>query len=134
MPIMRQVGVKMRLLSWNIQWGRGIDGRVDLARAAAVARDFDADVICLQEVAINHPGLPGGAAMDQVAWLSGLFLGYEAIHAVGSDLPDGLGGRRQFGNLILSRLPVMQVFRHPLPWPARPAREGRVSPRTLPTG
>ncbi len=107
----------MKILSWNIQWGRGIDGRVDLARTAAVAREFDADVYCFQEVAINHPDLPGGAAMDQVAWLSGLFLGYEAIYGVGSDLPDGRGGRRQFGNLILSRLPVLQVFRHLLPWP-----------------
>ncbi len=57
------------MLSWNIQWGRGIDGRVDLARTAAVAREFDADVLCFQEVAVNHPGLPGGAPMNQAEWL-----------------------------------------------------------------
>jgi endonuclease/exonuclease/phosphatase family metal-dependent hydrolase len=108
---------QVRILSWNIQWGRGVDGRVDLARTAEVAREFDADVLCFQEVAVNHPGLPGGAPMNQVEWLSGLFLGYETIYGVGSDLPDGLGGRRQFGNLILSRRPVLQVFRHLLPWP-----------------
>jgi endonuclease/exonuclease/phosphatase family metal-dependent hydrolase len=108
----------MRILSWNIQWGRGLDGKVDLARSAAVAREFDPDVLCLQEVAINHPGLPGGAAMNQPEWLAGLFLGYESVYGVGSDLPDGLGGRRQFGNLILSRRPILQVFRHLLPWPA----------------
>jgi endonuclease/exonuclease/phosphatase family metal-dependent hydrolase len=108
----------MRILSWNIQWGRGLDGRVDLARSAAVAREFDPDVLCLQEVAVNHPGLPGGAAMNQPEWLAGLFLGYEAAYGVGSDLPDGLGSRRQFGNLILSRRPILQVFRHLLPWPA----------------
>ena len=118
---MRSYDTKLKILSWNIQWGRGIDGNVDLARTAAVAREFDADVLCLQEVAVNHPGLSGGAAMDQVEWLKGLFLGYEAIYGVGSDLPDSLGGRRQFGNLILSRLPVLQVFRHLLPWPADPA-------------
>ena len=28
--------------------------------------------------------------------------------------------RRLFGNMILSRLPVLQVFRHLLPWPADP--------------
>jgi endonuclease/exonuclease/phosphatase family metal-dependent hydrolase len=111
----------VRILSWNIQWGRGIDGCVDLARTAGVARGFEADVYCFQEVAINHPELPGGAAMNQVEWLSGLFLGHEAIYGVGSDLPDSIGGRRQFGNLILSRLPVLQVFRHLLPWPADPA-------------
>ncbi|MDP1653133.1 MAG: endonuclease/exonuclease/phosphatase family protein [Rhodocyclaceae bacterium] len=108
----------MKILSWNIQWGRGLDGRVDLARIAAVAREFDADVLCLQEVAVNHPGLPGGAPMHQPDWLAGLFLGYESVYGVGSDLPDGLGGRRQFGNLILSRRPLLQVFRHLLPWPA----------------
>jgi len=111
----------MRILSWNIQWGRGIDGKVDLARTAAVARAFDADVLCLQEVAVNHPGLPGGAAMNQADWLAGLFLGHESAYGIGSDLPDGLGGRRQFGNLILSRRPILQVFRHRLPWPADPA-------------
>lgn len=110
----------MRILSWNIQWGRGIDGRVDLVRIAEEARRFDADVLCFQEVAVNHPGLasmPPGQ-LDQVAVLSGLFLGYESAYGVGSDLPDNLGGRRQFGNLILSRRPILQVFRHLLPWPA----------------
>lgn len=107
----------MRILSWNIQWGCGIDGRVDLARTAEAVRGLDADVICLQEVAVNHPGLPGGAAMNQPEWLAGLFLGYESAFAVGSDLPDGQGGRRLFGNLILSRRPISQVFRHQLPSP-----------------
>lgn len=111
----------MRILSWNIQWGRGLDGRVDLARSAAVAHECDPDVVCLQEVAVNHPDLPGGAAMNQPEWLGGLFLGYESAYGVGSDLPDGLGGRRQFGNLILSRRPILQVFRHLLPWPAEAA-------------
>lgn len=111
----------MRILSWNIQWGRGIDGRVDLARSGAVAREFDADVLCLQELAVNHPGLPGGAPMDQADGLAHLFLGYEHAYGIGSDLPDGLGGRRLFGNLILSRRPILQVFRHLLPWPADPA-------------
>jgi endonuclease/exonuclease/phosphatase family metal-dependent hydrolase len=111
----------MRLVSWNIQWGRGIDGRVDLDRTIEVLTAADADVICLQEVAVNHPGLPGGADEDQPQRLSGRFPHWEAIYGVGSDLTDGEGGRRQFGNLILSRLPVLQVFRHLLPWPPDPA-------------
>ncbi len=111
----------MRLLSWNIQWGCGIDGRVDLARTAAVIRGCAADVVCLQEVAFNHPDLPGGAGADQVARLCEQLPGHAAVYAAGSDLPDGQGGRRLFGQLILSRLPVLQVFRHLLPWPADPA-------------
>jgi endonuclease/exonuclease/phosphatase family metal-dependent hydrolase len=111
----------MRVLSWNIQWGRGTDGRVDLARTAAVIRGADADVVCLQEVAINHPGLPGGAAEDQVDRLCELLPGYAGTYAAGSDLPDGHGGRSLFGQMILSRLPLLQVFRHLLPFPPDPA-------------
>lgn len=111
----------MRLITWNIQWGRGCDGRVDLARIAGVLRDTaDADVLCLQEVAINFPDLAGSSGEDQVAQLSAAFAGYSAHFGVATDLPDGRGGRSQFGNLILSRWPVLQVWRHLLPWPADP--------------
>jgi endonuclease/exonuclease/phosphatase family metal-dependent hydrolase len=111
----------MRLVTWNIQWGRGCDGRVDLARIARVARETaDFDVLCLQEVAVNFPGLPGSQGEDQVALLREAFPGYQAFYGVATDLPDGRGGRSGFGNLILSRLPVLQVFRHLLPWPADP--------------
>ncbi|MDD5250718.1 MAG: endonuclease/exonuclease/phosphatase family protein [Rhodocyclaceae bacterium] len=112
---------KVCVLSWNIQWGRGGDGRVDLARTAAAAKARRADVLCLQEVAVNHPGLPGAPSGDQAQLLAAMFAGYEAVYGVGSDMTDGQGGRRQFGELILSRWPVLQVFRHRLPWPADPA-------------
>lgn len=112
----------MRLITWNIQWGRGCDGRVDLDRIARVLRETaDADLLCLQEVAINFPGLAGSRGEDQVALLSAAFPGYSAHFGVGSDLPDGRGGRSRFGNLILTRLPALQVWRHLLPWPADPA-------------
>lgn len=110
----------MRILSWNIQWGRGADGRVDLERTASVVAGSDSDVICLQEVARRHPQLPGMPEQpeDQARWLRDRFPGFEATYAAGSDLTDGAGGRRQFGQMILSRRPVLQVFRHLLPWPA----------------
>jgi len=107
----------MRLVSWNIQWGRGIDGRVDLARTVAVLQRFDAEVIALQEVAVHHEGLPGAPAGDQFAQLRALMPGYEAVFAAGSDLPDGQGGRRLFGQAVFARRPILQVFRHLLPWP-----------------
>jgi len=111
----------MKLLSWNIQWGCGMDGRVDLARIAGVVRALgDFDVICLQEVAVNFPGLPGGRGEDQVAELAALFPGYTPVYGAAIDVPDGRRGRSRFGNLILSRLPVGQVWRHALPWPAEP--------------
>jgi len=113
-------GARVKLLSWNIQWGRGMDGRVDLARIAAGIRALgDFDVVCLQEVARGFAGLPGSRGEDQVAVLAALFAGYTPIYGAATDVPDAHGGRSQFGNLILSRLPVGQVWRHLLPWPAR---------------
>jgi hypothetical protein len=44
----------MKLLTWNIQWCRGCDGRVDPRRIVDDARAFaDFDVLCVQEVAAN---------------------------------------------------------------------------------
>ncbi|MGQ9685622.1 MAG: endonuclease/exonuclease/phosphatase family protein [Thiobacillaceae bacterium] len=112
----------MKLLTWNIQWGRGMDGRVDLGRIVAEIMGMGSfDVICLQEVAVNFPGLPGSRGEDGMAVLSAQLAGYTPIFAPATDLPDGRGGRRLFGNALFSRLPVGQVWRHLLPWPSDPA-------------
>ncbi|SOD16860.1 endonuclease/exonuclease/phosphatase family protein [Nitrosomonas ureae] len=109
----------MKLLSWNIQWGRGMDGRVDLARIIRTIRQIgEFDVICLQEVAVNFPGLPGSRGENQVAELSAQLPGYTAIYGAATDVPNSFGGRSQFGNAIFTRLPVGQIGRHLLPWQA----------------
>jgi endonuclease/exonuclease/phosphatase family metal-dependent hydrolase len=112
----------MKLITWNIQWGRGIDLKVDLLRIARTARELaDFDVLCLQEVAVNFPGLGGSRGENQVEELSSALPGYAAHYGIATDVDDGRGGRSRFGNLVLSRLPVIHVFRHLLPWPADPA-------------
>jgi endonuclease/exonuclease/phosphatase family metal-dependent hydrolase len=110
----------MQLVCWNVQWCRGVDGRVDPARIARTVRALapDADVVCLQEVARGFDTLAGSAGEDQFALLAAQFAGWTAIEGVAVDAPKPDGGRRHFGNLLLSRLPVRQVFRHLLPWPA----------------
>lgn len=114
----------MKLLSWNVQWCRGVDGSVDPQRIARVVREVapDADVVCLQEVARGFDTLAGSAGEDQFALLAAAFPGWTAIEGVAVDVPhpdpQATGGRRQFGNLLLSRLPVRQAWRHLLPWPA----------------
>jgi len=111
----------MKLISWNIQWCRGCDGRVDPARIAKVVREMaDADVLCLQEVARNFPSLEGSAGEDQYETLAGLFTGYTVVRGVAVDVPAS-GDRRQFGNAIVTRLPVLQAYRRLLPWPADPS-------------
>jgi endonuclease/exonuclease/phosphatase family metal-dependent hydrolase len=111
----------MNLITWNIQWGRGCDGVVDLRRIVSHARALaDFDVLCLQEVADNFPALKGNNDANQFAALAALLPGYAAIDGVAIDLPGQQGRRRRFGNMILSRLPVRQVLRHLLPSPADP--------------
>lgn len=111
----------MKLITWNIQWGRGIDLKVDVARIASSAHEIaDFDVLCLQEVAVNFPGLAGSRGENQVEELSRALPGYSAHYGIATDVDDGHGRRSRLGNLIFSRLPVIQVFRHLLPWPPDP--------------
>lgn len=113
----------IRIITWNIQWGLGVDGVVDLKRLVSEARALaDFDVLCLQEVSDNFSDLKGNSGTNQFAELAGLLPGYTAIEGVALDIPDGAGGRRRFGNMILSRLPVAQVLRYTLPWEAAATR------------
>ncbi|PVY80989.1 endonuclease/exonuclease/phosphatase family metal-dependent hydrolase [Cupriavidus alkaliphilus] len=111
----------MELISWNIQWGRGADGRVDLARQVQVLRAMaDADVLCLQEVTRGFGELRGEPGADQVSELTALLPGYRLLYAPAVERRGRDGALKQFGNLIATRLPVREVFRHALPWPADP--------------
>jgi endonuclease/exonuclease/phosphatase family metal-dependent hydrolase len=119
----------MLLLTWNIQWGLGVDGRVDLARIIDTARGIaDFDVLCLQEVSRNYPGLAGNDGGDQFARLAELLPGYHAIEGVALDRYTPDQGRQQFGNMILSRHAPLQVLRHQLPWPAARIKAGAQMP------
>ncbi len=109
----------MRLLTWNIQWGRGADGRVDLDRIVAHARQLaDFDVLCLQEVSDGYEELGGNDGSDQFAGLAQRLPGFTPVIGVATDTPHPSGRRRRFGNMILTRLPLGPVWRHLLPWPA----------------
>lgn len=105
------------VLSWNIQAGMGVDGRVDLGRIGRViAALADADVICLQEVECQERTAAGA---DQFAAIPDLFPRHAGIDGACVERAAGRGEYR-FGNMVLSRLPVLSVFRHHLPWPAAP--------------
>ncbi len=110
----------MKIITWNIQWGLGADGIFDPARIVAHAKDMaDFDVLCLQEVADNWPDLKGDASADQFALFARLLPGFDAIEGVAIETRDAAGKPKRFGNMMLTRLPVVQVMRHILPWPAR---------------
>jgi endonuclease/exonuclease/phosphatase family metal-dependent hydrolase len=109
----------MKLITWNIQWALGTDGIMDPARIVNHAKAMaDFDVLCLQEVADNWPELKASPGMNQFAAFAAPLPGYHAIEGVALETRDSSGQPKRFGNMILTRLPVVQVLRHILPWPA----------------
>ena len=59
---------RVRVLTYNIHHGEGVDGKIDLARIAAVIQRSSADVVALQEVD-QATGRSNG--IDQAAELGG---------------------------------------------------------------
>jgi endonuclease/exonuclease/phosphatase family metal-dependent hydrolase len=117
----------VKIITWNIQWCRGVDRRVDPARVVAHAKALaDFDLLCLQEVASNFadPRLAGSRGENQFAEIAQRLPGFTAVPGVIVDVPGDGAQRRHFGNLILSRFPVGQVFRHLLPYPVDPGLRG----------
>jgi endonuclease/exonuclease/phosphatase family metal-dependent hydrolase len=101
----------MRLVSYNIQYGRGKDGRIDLARIADELGRYDADVIALQEV---EAGWRRSGNQHQPREIAARLPGYHWVYLPGFDL-HGEKMRRQFGNMLLARQPIWQARLIPLP-------------------
>jgi len=100
----------MKCVSYNVQYGTGIDGRYDIARIVDAIRD--ADIICLQEVSRNNPANQG---RDMVAEISAALP--DRYQVFGSNFEANIAshvdkaGRAhtimfQLGNMILSRWPI----------------------------
>ena len=103
-------GDSVRMVTWNLHYGVNDDAAVDPATIADTLRAQHADVIMLQEV---NRGWPIGAGTDLAEWLSrALGMAY-----VWSPAADG-----QFGNVILSSLPMSDVRTGRLPYGQGPQR------------
>lgn len=112
-----------RILTWNIQYGWGADAALDLDRIATTIRAFagEPDIICLQELARHFPELDEGIGADQAAFFNARFFEYDSYFGAALDRAGpSRSRRRQFGNMILSRLPMLEVRSFPLPQPAHP--------------
>ena len=107
------------ILSWNIQNGKNLAGDISLQRIARVIDSMGTpEVICLQEVSRGLTLSAAAGAPDQVGELATLFPGYEIVFGAGVDALAASGGRRwQFGNAVLTRLPLLLALTHPLPRP-----------------
>lgn len=109
----------MKIVTYNVQWFKGLDNVVDIARVLNVARELaDFDALCLQEVAVNYLNLTGTKQPNQPALVKQLLPGFEVFFSPAIDELSPCGTmRQQFGNLIATRLPVRQVQHTPLPYP-----------------
>ena len=102
----------MKLVTWNVN-----SLKVRLPQVLQWLETNPVDVLCLQEISINYPRLAGNPGHDQMEIIKGLLPGFQVFFGAAVDEWEG-GERRQFGNLIATKLPVTQVQHHPLPYPA----------------
>ncbi len=88
----------LRVATYNIHGCLGVDRRYDPARIAAVLREIDADIACLQEVGVRRAN---GLHDDQADYLA---------EATGCRVILGAGARAhrgRFANAILTRFPIV---------------------------
>ncbi|HZH18733.1 MAG TPA: endonuclease/exonuclease/phosphatase family protein [Geodermatophilus sp.] len=113
-----QPPVPVRLVTFNTHHGVGDDGRHDLPRLATVLAAADADIICLQEVDRYFGGR--SEDVDQALLLSRA-LDMQLAWGPAIDEPRrDRESRRQYGNALLSRLPILISDVHPLPASGEP--------------
>lgn len=99
-------GEPLRVASYNIKHGRGMDDRVDLERTAAVVDRFGAEVVALQEVDV---GVRRSGSVNQPEWL-GERLGMQSAFGAFMDYQGGC-----YGMAILSKWPLRAVRSLDLP-------------------
>jgi endonuclease/exonuclease/phosphatase family metal-dependent hydrolase len=117
-----QPPIPVRLVTFNTHHGVGDDDRHDLPRLATLLASVDADVICLQEVDrrfgarsedVDQALLLSRALDMQLAWGPAIDRGQDDRRP--DDEP-----HRQYGNALLSRLPILISDVHPLPGGGEP--------------
>lgn len=97
---------RLRILSYNIHHGEGVDGKLDLERIAGVIRSVSPDLVSLQEV---DRKVIRSKSVDQPAELARL-CDMKVVFEKNIELQGG-----EYGNAILSKLPILSHRNHPLP-------------------
>ena len=105
-PRFQAVPLTLRVLTYNIHHGEGMDGRVDLSRLAGVVTSVHPDLVALQEV---DEGTERASGVDELAELARL----TDLHGVFGKAMDYSGG--EYGVAVLSRWPLLRTHNDPLP-------------------
>lgn len=98
--------LQLRVLSYNIHHGEGVDKSLDIERIADVIKSVKPDVVALQEV---DRGVTRTKGMDQPGDLSRL-TGMEVLFGNNIRYQGG-----DYGNAVLSKLPIKRYENHSLP-------------------
>lgn len=106
----------LRVLTYNIHHGEGVDGKLDLERIAAVINAAKPDLVALQEVDRRTRRTGGVDQAVELARLTGMH------HVYGAAMPYQGG---EYGQAVLSRFPISQHRVHFLP--QRTGREPRIA-------
>ena len=124
--------MRITVASYNIQFGLGQDGKYDLDRITNGVQD--ADIICLQEVTSNWEACNSDNQPDRLADKLNMFATYKSAFDLDSSYKQSNGcvvnKRRTFGNMVLSRWPIMYSRSHSLSRPPTHIPDHFVNPRT----
>lgn len=106
-PAQEGKAASLRVLCYNIHWALGMDGKYDVARVAEVIKAAKPDLVALQEVDV---GVKRSNRMHEVRMLAEM-TGLAGRFGPTQHYEGGL-----FGNAVLTRLPILDVEIHPLPY------------------
>ncbi len=94
------------VMTFNIRHGRGMNGKVNLAKTGQVLDKYQADIICLQEV---DRGRVRSGFRDQAAWLADTLQYQHVFGPVPNDR------HQSYGNAILFRHKMLKQINYILP-------------------
>ncbi|RJP20799.1 MAG: endonuclease [Candidatus Omnitrophota bacterium] len=99
--------LQLRVLTYNIHHGEGMDGRFDYERLAKVILSEKPDVVAVQEVDRKTQRASGVDQAELLGKLTGMNSAYgRAMYYSGGE----------YGEAILSRFPIGEAKFHPLPF------------------
>ena len=112
----------MRILSWNVQYGKSVNNHFDIMRMLDYLKSLgEFDVICLQELARHMKDYCIQGQEDQLQLAQHYFENYTPVWGSGfnwASVSSNRLQRQEFGNLTLIKSDPLDYKVHQLPLPA----------------